>query len=92
MRFSWDDRKNRDNRRKHGIWFQDAVGIFAGPTFERVDGRFDYGELRIYAIGLANGTEVTLIYTDRDDDERRIVSAWRSESHERRAYWAWLES
>jgi hypothetical protein len=24
---------------------------------------------------------------DRDNDERRIISAWRSEAYERRAYW-----
>jgi uncharacterized DUF497 family protein len=56
-----------------------------------VDDRFDYGELRVYAIGLVNGVEVTVIYTDRDDDERRIISAWRAEPHERRTYWKALK-
>ncbi len=46
---------------------------------ERADDRYDYGEVRIYAIGLVNGIEITVIYTDRDRDERHIISAWRSE-------------
>jgi uncharacterized protein len=91
MRFTWDPEKNRINARRHGIAFQDAARIFEGPTLERVDDRFDYGESRIYAIGLVNGVEVTVIYTDREDEERRLISAWRSEPHERRAYWQKIE-
>jgi uncharacterized protein (DUF4415 family) len=30
---------------------------------------------RTYAIGLANGIEITVIYTDREPDERHIMSA-----------------
>jgi uncharacterized DUF497 family protein len=87
MRYSWDEDKNRRNLERHGIAFEDAKRIFDGPTLEREDNRFDYGETRIYAIGLVNGLEITVIYTDRDHDERRIISAWRAEPHERRAYW-----
>lgn len=87
MRYIWDDDKNRRNIERHGIAFEDAKRIFDGSTLERVDDRFDYGEIRVYAIGLVNGLEITVIYTDRDNDERRIISAWRSEPHERRAYW-----
>jgi len=87
MRYSWDEAKNRRNVALHGVAFEDAIQIFEGPTVERADDRFDYGETRIYAIGLVNGIEITVIYTDTDNDERRIISAWRSEAHERRAYW-----
>jgi uncharacterized protein len=57
----------------------------------QVDDRFDYGETRIYAIGLVNGIEITVIYTDREKEERHLISAWRSEPHERRYYWQTLE-
>ena len=52
---------------------------------------FDFGERRVYAIGVVNGLEITVIYTDRTEDERRIISAWRSEPHERRHYWRNIE-
>lgn len=65
--------------------------IFDGPTVEKVDDRFDYGEVRVYAVGLVNGLEITVVYTDRDNDERRIISAWRSEPHERRYFWQNVE-
>lgn len=92
MRYTWTDDKYHANLRRHRLAFDDAVRIFDGPTVERVDDRFDYGEVRVYAIGLVNGLEITVIYTDRDDDERRIISAWRAEPHERRTYWRHLES
>jgi uncharacterized protein len=47
--------------------------------------------VRIYAISLVNGIEITVIYTDRDPDERHIISAWRSEPHERRYFWNHLD-
>ena len=92
MRYSWDNEKNRSNLQRHGIPFEDAVRIFEGPTVEKVDDRFDYGEIRVYAIGLVSGLEITVIYTDKDDGTRHIISAWRAEPHERRYYWQNLES
>lgn len=91
MHYTWNEEKNDRNCELHGIVFEDAVRIFEGPTIERVDDRFDYGERRVYAIGLVNGLEITVIYTDRTDDERRIISAWLAEPHERRHYWKSIE-
>jgi uncharacterized DUF497 family protein len=91
MRFAWSREKSRINVQRHGIAFQDAVRIFDGPTVEAIDDRFDYGETRIYAIGLVNGIEITVIYTDRENEERHLISAWRSEPHERRTYWQKLD-
>jgi uncharacterized protein len=85
--YVWNHKKNLRNIRLHGIAFEDAVKIFEGPALERVDDRFDYGEARVYAIGVTSGVEVTTIYTDISECERRIISAWRSERHERKAYW-----
>jgi hypothetical protein len=31
--------------------------------------------------------EITVIYTDTSQTERRIISAWKAERHEREAYW-----
>ncbi len=66
MRYTWKAGKNRRNIRLHGIAFEDAARIFDGLTMEQVDDRFDYEETRVYAIGLVNGIEITLIYTDID--------------------------
>ncbi len=87
MTYVWDLRKNRRNVRLHGLAFEDAVRIFEGRTLEQLDDRFDYGEARIYAIGVVNGIEITVICTDVSETERRIISAWKAERHEKEAYW-----
>jgi uncharacterized DUF497 family protein len=86
-RFTWDPAKNRLNKAKHGIAFEDALEIFDGDCLEHEDDRFDYGEVRNVAIGLAGGNETTVIYTTDDDGQIRIISAWRSTPRERRQYW-----
>ena len=86
-RYTWDRRKNRTNVRLHGIAFEDAISIFDGPVLEKVDDRFDYGETRYYSVGVSKGIEITVISTDGNGSVRRIISAWRSERHEREAYW-----
>jgi uncharacterized DUF497 family protein len=87
VRYTWQEEKNRRNIALHGNASEDAVLVFEGPTLEQVNDRFVYSETRIHAIGLVNGIEITIIYTDRGSDERRIISAWRSEASERRAFW-----
>ena len=87
MRYTWDLRKNHRNVALHGVAFEDAIRIFEGSALEQVDERFDYGEVRIYAIGVVNGIEIAVIFTEVTQSERRIISAWKAERNEREAYW-----
>ena len=89
MRFAWDSRKSAENLAARGFDFAFATLIFGGPTLEKPDRRKDYGEPRVLAIGLAQGIELTVVYTDRAS-ERRIISARRSNRRERKAYKAAL--
>ena len=90
MRFSWDSRKSEANLVERGFDFEFATLIFEHPTLQRLDGRRDYGESRILAVGVAQGIHLTVAYTDRhaldQDIERRIISARRSNRRERKAY------
>ena len=75
---------------ERGFDFEFATLIFEHLALERLDGRRDYGESRILAVGVAQGIHLTVAYTDRDvpdqDIERRIISARRSNRRERKAY------
>lgn len=96
MEFAWDPAKSEENYRLRGFDFVFATSIFLGPTLEREDRRHDDGERRTIAIGLADGIEPTVVYTDRLKPngavERRIISARRSKRRERRAYQASLKA
>jgi len=83
--FEWDPEKNTANIAKHGVDFDDAIGIFEGPVLETRDERRDYGEERIIALGEVSTVELVVVYTPRGEN-RRIISARRANSHERKAY------
>ena len=89
MRFTWDSAKSERNLEERGFDFLFASSIFASPTLERIDTRQDYGEVRRIATGVADGIQLTVVYTDRaetGDVVRRIISARVSSRHERQAY------
>jgi uncharacterized protein len=89
VRFTWDPDKSQLNLRERGFDFAFDTLLFDGPTVERVDNRLDYGENRVIAIGVADGIPLTVVYTDRAEDEgvvRRIISARVSDRRERKAY------
>jgi uncharacterized DUF497 family protein len=79
VRFEWDTAKSDANLRERQFDFEFASLIFDGPTFEVEDRRKDYRERRVVAIGIADGINLTVVYTDRQDLDgeilRRIISA-----------------
>ena len=33
LRFDWDESKNRANRTKHGVWFEEAQSVFHDSNY-----------------------------------------------------------
>ncbi len=83
--FEWDEDKRTANLAKHGIDFEAAKLIFARPTVEYRDDRWDYGEERIGAYGEVMGVVLFVVYTRRGA-ARRIISARKAGTDERKAY------
>ena len=84
--FEWDDAKNAENFRKHGITFEEASTIWRGDTLSRADDRRSYGEPRELTLGLVRGVAVlAVVHTDRDGTIR-IISARKATPIERRIY------
>jgi uncharacterized DUF497 family protein len=86
MRYTWDPKKARLNKEKHGITFPEAIRIFDQYTFEQIDDREDYGEERIFAMGLYRDRVLVVIYADHGDI-RRIISARKAKRHEEAIFW-----
>jgi uncharacterized protein len=87
--FSWDERKSDANFLRRGFDFAFASLVFDARTIARQDVRRDYGEIRMIAIGRADNSYLTVVYTDRQEGdrlERRIISARRSNRRERTDY------
>lgn len=88
--FEWDENKNQQNFKKHGIRFEEAIEIFNGIVFTALDERFDYDEDREISIGTIQGIViVTVAHTERNGNIR-IISARKATPKERRTYYDYL--
>ncbi len=90
MQVTWDERKDRINRRKHGIAFETAVLVFDDPYHVSTWDRELDGELRWQTIGMARGIQVLLVahtVTESSGEEIiHIISARKATPQERNIY------
>lgn len=84
MNVVWDDAKNLANQRKHGVSFEAASALFrSGANYlEIFDDEHSVGEDRFIAIGPIRGGLVLIIWTERDEETIRIISARWATKHE----------
>lgn len=88
MLFSWDEAKRRENLELRKVDLLEAALIFADPeVIESIDTRKDYGEVRIQALGRAEGIYYLVVYTWRGDT-RHLITAWKVGDDGRRRYQA----
>ena len=78
---TYDKAKREVTLSERGLDFEDAKHVFAGPTFETVDQRRDYGEKRIVCFGLLDDRLVVVGYTPRGAD-RHVFSMRKANDRE----------
>lgn len=83
MTFEWDERKNKENIRKHGFGFADAWEIFELPMLTVIDSR-EVFEQRLAGIGFLRQHIVVGIFVEGEDDTIRIISLRKALKHERK--------
>ena len=87
--FSWDDRKNRSNRKKHGISFEEAQTVFFDEhAVEYFDPDHSASEDRYLMLGLGYRLRLLVVsYALREDgSEIRIISARKATKKEQKTY------
>lgn len=90
MQFEWDEAKNLENIRKHQIDFVDVPGIFDSAMLVELEERIDYGEERWVGIGFLRNGVAVVIWTERQDDVIRIISARKANRYERKRFEQYL--
>ena len=86
MKYTWDEGKNKANRRKHGIDFADAPMIFDLPMVTFLDHRKEYGEDRWVGIGWLSDFLAVVVFTEPDSETVRIISVRKAHRHEQNIY------
>ena len=86
MKYEWDEVKNRQNIRNHGIDFIDVPSMFQHPMVMFLDQRKDYGEDRWIGIGILKTILAVVVFTEPNDETIRIISARKATKHEEQIY------
>jgi uncharacterized DUF497 family protein len=90
IRFEWDRQKASENLKRHGISFETACEALLDPFVRMIDAEGETGEIRETAVGLSIAWQVLyVVYTLREGDIFRIISARPVTKTERRYYEEW---
>ena len=87
LEFEWEEAKNRLNRRKHGIWFEEARTVF-----DDVNGRLfvdsEQAESRFILIGFSSAARLLVVVHcyRKSESVVRIISARKATKRERSKY------
>ena len=90
MRFTWDEKKNIKNIKKHGIKFSTAARVFTDPMrIEKYDVKHSnpFRDERTIAIGIVDNRLLYVNFTEPDSGTVHIISARKADKHERRYYY-----
>jgi uncharacterized protein len=85
---TWDERKRRENVRKHKIDLAALEPVFDNPMISVEDDRESYGELRLQSLGLWQGRVVFLVWTPRGDATAHLISCRYADRKETDTYFS----
>lgn len=91
LRFEWDERKNRENKRKHRVSFEEAQTVFLDENAIRYfDPDHSADEDRFLMLGMSFRLRVLVVcHCYRVDDSAiRIISARKADKREQADYWS----
>lgn len=87
IRFEWNSHKASINLRKHGVSFEVACEAFFDPFLRVMDIQQENGEFREAIVGMTTNWKLLyVVYSIREEDIFRIISARRTTKSERRFY------
>ena len=89
VRFEWDREKAARNERLHDVSFEQASEVFRddADVLEIYDAQHSsLGEERYKTIGPVRDGLVLVVWTERDEDVIRIISAWWATDVEQKIY------
>ena len=89
LKFEWDARKDRENRRKHGVAFEEARTVFFDENaVEFFDEVHSQSEDRFLMLGLSGKLRILLVcHCLRESGSViRIISARKATRNERKYY------
>jgi hypothetical protein len=87
MNYEWDPAKAKANLATHGVSFTEAVTVLEDDFALTREDPDSEGEQRFVTLGMSSSANLlVVVYTYRESDVIRIISAWRANRHQRLRY------
>jgi uncharacterized DUF497 family protein len=87
VNFEWDIDKAAENEVKHGVTFDEAQEVFRDAyAIEFYDELHSDFEDRFRLLGMSSRQVLLVIYTERENDVLRIISARKATTNEKKQY------
>ena len=85
--FEWDPAKERSNRRKHGVSFDEATTVFADPfSLNMPDPSHSVSEERFLVLGRSSKARLLMVAYAERGPRTRLISARKASPGERHLY------
>jgi len=91
IKFEWDEHKNKSNKRKHKVSFEDAQTVFLDENAIRFfDPDHSEDEDRFLMLGMSFTLRVLVVsHCHKENDSViRIISARKADKQEQSNYWS----
>jgi hypothetical protein len=87
VKIEWDPKKAADNLREHGVAFGEAATVLTDEFALTREDPDSLGEQRFVTLGMSStGALLVVVFTHREPDIYRIISAWKANKPQRKLY------
>lgn len=87
MKIVWDPRKAEANLREHAVSFAEAATVLTDDYALTREDTDALGEQRFVSLGMsATGALLVVVFTHREPDSYRLISAWKANKPQRKRY------
>jgi uncharacterized protein len=87
MGIDWDPTKAAENLREHNVSFSEAATVLSDDYALTREDPDAFGEQRFVSLGMsATGSMLVVVFTHREPDIYRIISAWKAIKPQRKQY------
>ena len=87
VNIAWDPKKAEANIRDHGVSFAEAATVLTDDYALTREDPDSFDEQRFVSLGMsATGSLLVVVYTHREPDIYRLISAWKANKPQRKQY------
>jgi uncharacterized protein len=87
VNLEWDPKKADANLQAHGVSFAEAATVLTDDYALSREDPDSFEEQRFVSLGMsATGALLVVVYTHREPDIYRLISAWKANKPQRKLY------